>query len=290
MTTNTLGQQPIDGIKPTDDDLQLWGVTTLLKALSAEGLVYWACQQTADAAIETADYLPQRIETEGRDEVAKWLRDARFRQPKDRRSDADLGTAVHKWLEEYVLSGVRPDADEEMRPMCEALDRWLQEWQPEWHASEVTVYNPDLGYAGTLDGIFTIGGTKVVYDLKTTKNHLDSRGKRKTPYPETALQLAMYRYAPYAAVWRPRRFEKYRRRYYALSPDEVAQAATVPEVDGAVCLHVTPEDALAFPMRADEQVFRYCRYLIGVARWHFQASKDAVGDPLVAPAREEVAS
>lgn len=294
----TLGQQPIEDATPEDDDLTLWSWTSIIGVLEKKGLQFWQGEKAALAAIHQQATWRGMLDDEGdacehlgADEcqAVKWLRDAAFRKTPGERSDTDLGTAVHEWLKSYVLTGVRPEADEEMRPLCEALDRWLEAWQPEWHASEVVVYHPDLGYAGQLDGIFRLGGQQLIYDLKTTRKHADSRGKRKTPYPETALQLAGYRYAQFAATWRPRRYERWKRRYYTLSQAEREMALPVPEVDGGVCLHVTPEDAVAYPIRCDESVFRAAKFVIGAAKWHLQDAKDSIGDPLVPPEREEVA-
>lgn len=64
----------------------------------------------------------------------------------------------------------------------------------------------------------------------------------------------------------------------------------LPEVDGGLCLHVTPEDALAFPMRCGDDVYRAWRFVIGAARWQLQESSGAVGDPLMRPDREEVSA
>lgn len=295
-----IGQPPIEAAKPTDDDLQLWSWTSIIGVLEKKGLMYWQGEKAALAAIHQQATWQGMLADEGDRcahesadtcQTVKWIRDAAFRRTPGERSDAELGTAIHSWLEEYVLTGTRPDVDDEMRPMCEALDRWLDEWQPAWEASEVVVYHPTLGYAGQLDGIFTVDGQRLMYDLKTTRKHLDSRGKRRGPYPEVALQLAGYRHAEFAATWRPRRYERYRRRYYLLGQEEQQMAVPVPEVDGGVCLHVTPVDAQLYPVRCDDEVWRSARYVIGAAKWHLEQSKDAIGDPLVAPAAgaEEVA-
>lgn len=286
--SQALGQEPTDVRKPDDDDIRLWSVTTLIGALDKPALVYWSANKTAEAAVDDANvWMP--MADKSRKEAVDWLSKARYRTADGERSATELGTVIHKWLEEYVLTGTRPEMDEEMRPMCEALDRWLEAWQPEWEASEVTVYHPDLGYAGTCDGFLKMDGVRFIYDLKTTKEHLDSKGNRKGPFPEVALQLAAYRYAAHAAVWKPRRYERFKRRYYLLSDEERQMAASVPEVDAGMCLHVTPEDAQAYPVRCGPEVFRAWKYVIGAARWQLQDGKDAIGDPLVPPAREGVA-
>src|SRR5690606_2430853 len=146
-------------------------------------------------------------------------------------------------------TGRRPDVDDEVRPFLDQFDRWLQRFSPVYRATEVTVYHPDLGYAGTLDALLSIGdhgspaipGTDAVEfigDYKSTRNVEDSRGQPTKPYPEqVALQLAAYRWAKYAAVWRPRRHERFRRRYYLLSPAERAMAQPVPRVDTGLVIH-----------------------------------------------------
>ena len=55
MTTleSDIGQEPIEVDKPDDDDLSLWSVTTIIGALDKPALLYWAAQQTADAAIDS---------------------------------------------------------------------------------------------------------------------------------------------------------------------------------------------------------------------------------------------
>ena len=95
------------------------------------------------------------------------------------------------------------------------------------------------------------------------------------------LQLAAYRWAKYAAVWRPRRLEHFRRRYYLLGPDEQAMAQPVPEVDTGLVIHITPEACEAFPIVCDEDVFESYLAVQDAARWVYRTSKHAMGEPLV---------
>jgi hypothetical protein len=84
-------------------------------------------------------------------------------------------------------------------------------------------------------------------------------------------------------VWRPRRIEKFRRRYYLLSEAEQQLAEPVPQVDGGVCLHITPSSCEAYVVRCDQEVFLAFAYCIEAARWAFDLSKDVIGEPLEAP-------
>ena len=309
-TTPTLGQPAEDNATEQDDDLRLWSVTTLIGCLDKPALLYWAAEQTAAAAVSIADSLPQRIEEDGPEEVVKWLRDARFRRPKGRLSNASLGTCAHAACEEYALTGQRPDDDhladiikaeggarfngvaaetEVLNRMLDRFDEWLQRFQPSYQATEVTVYHPEYGYAGTCDGFLTIDGVRLIIDYKTSREGYDGRGNAKTPYPEAALQLAAYRYASHAAVWRPRRIEKFRRRYYLLSDAERDQAVPVPEVDAGAVIHLTPDHCEAFAVRCDERVHDAFLYVVEASRWVNGLSKEVIGMPIAPSSTEEVA-
>ncbi len=273
--------EPVDVTKPAAGDQEFYSVTTVIGCLDKPALQYWSAEQTAIAAVSVAGSLSQRIEEEGEEQVTKWLRDARFRRPKDQRSAAELGTEVHAACEEYALTGIRPETDDEVRPFLDRFDEWLQLWQPKYHAVETTVYSPKYGYAGTLDAIVEIDGQMLLTDYKTSKKSVDGYGKPTKPYPEVALQLAAYRYAELAAVWRPRRYEKYRRRYYLLGPEEQAMAVPMPGVDGGMAIHISPEHCTAYPVRCDPTVYDAFLYCVEAFRWTADLSKTVIGKPLV---------
>jgi hypothetical protein len=299
-----LGQPAIEDASAQDDDLQLWSVTTILKVLEKSGLIFWSAEETAKAALHfeatwrgmLADDDPNCLHRDSDCPALKWLAEARFRRPKGLRSANELGTDIHTAVEEYALTGVRPVVDDEVRPFLDQFDGWLQRFSPSYQAVEVTVYHPELGYAGTADAFLTIGGhgsptlpgtdaIRYLGDYKSTRKARDSKGKPTSPYPEQdGLQLAAYRHAKYAAVWRPRRLEKFRRRYYLLGPDERAMAVPVPEVDTGLVIHITPEACEAFPIVCDESVFEAYLAVQDAARWVFQMSRTVMGDPLL-PAR-----
>lgn len=267
-------------VEPEKADLRFYSVTTLIGCLEKPALLYWAAEQTAELAVKTHRSLGARIEDEGEEAVVKWLRDARFRPQKGQRSASELGTDVHAAIEEYALTGVRPEVDDEVRPFLERFDEWAQEWQPVYLAAEAAVYNLTYGYAGTLDAICTIDGQTVIVDYKSSRKSVGSDGKPSKPYPEAALQLAAYRHAEFLATWRARRFEKYRRRYYLLNDDEKGLAVPMPEVSGAVVLHLTPEHADLYPVRTDAEVFTKFLHTIECFGWAQEVAKTVIGSPL----------
>jgi hypothetical protein len=310
VTVAELGQEALDVTSADADDLIMWSVTTIIGALDKPALMYWTGEMTAIAAIGQqatwrgmlTDCDTDCTHSSARECAAvKWLRDARFRRPKDLLSATDLGTAVHALCEEYALTGARPDADRigaEVRThggpgvkvalevpvlstMLDRFDEWLQRFTPSYQATEVAVYSPTYGYAGQADAFMTVDGFRAIADYKSTREPRDAQGKPKTPYPEVSPQLAAYRYAEHAAVWRPRRTAKFRRRYYLLSPAERAMAEPVPEVDGGLCIHITPESCEAFPVRCDRSVHQQFLFIQEAARFQFETSKNVIGQPLV---------
>jgi hypothetical protein len=268
-----LGQPAQEIIKPGADDLTLWSVTTVLGILDKPGL---------------AKTLSQRVEEDGEDNVVKWLRDARFRRAKDVLSDTEFGTHVHKLCESYALTGIKPDIDVGLfgedaanaQACLDRFDEWLETFQPSYQATEVAVYSPRYGYAGTADAFLTIEGTRLIVDYKSSRRSFGADGKPSRIYPETALQLAAYRHAEMAAVWRPRITTQFRRRYYTLSPAEQAMAVPVPRVDGGLAIKITPQHCIAYPVRCEERVFEAFLFVLEAARFQFNEASGVIGEPL----------
>jgi hypothetical protein len=282
--TTALYLPPVDAPKAEPEDLRLWSVTTIIGVLDKPALLYWAAEQTALAAIHQQatwhgmleDDAPTCRHEDSDCQAVKWLRDARLRKRPGVRSATELGEAVHAACEQYALTGTRPEVDDEVRPFLERFDEWLQRFGPSYQAVELTVYHPQLGYAGTADAFLTIDGVRYIADYKTSRR-ADGGG----PYPEqVGLQLAAYRHAAFAAAWRARRYEQFRRRYYLLSPAEQALAVPVPEVDTGLVIHLTPVACEAYPIRCDEPVWEAYLAVQDAARWVFQDSKQVMGEVL----------
>jgi AraC-like DNA-binding protein len=278
-STPTVALGEID-VEPQEEDERFFSVTTIIGALDKPALLYWSAEETAKLAVVSRSSLTRRVKEEGEEAVIKWLRDARFRPPKGYRSATALGTAVHDAVEQYALTGLRPEVDDEVRPFLEQFDRWAQVWQPKYLAAEAAVYNRTYGYAGTLDAIAEIDGQTVLLDYKSSRKSTGSDGKPSGPYPEVALQLAAYRHAEIVATWRARRFEKYRRRYYLLNEAEAIIGEPMPEVDGCVVLHLTPEHADLYPIRADDAVFEKFLFTLECFGWLQGLSKQVIGKPM----------
>jgi len=300
-----LGQPALEVEGPDPADLQLWSVTTILGVLEKRGLMWWAAEQTALAAIDEQPSWQGLLAGTSRDAAIDWLRRAHTRRQKDKLTATTLGSIAHSMFESYALTGTRPTKEEVAEAVHAAggddidlvgetnvlghllnqFDGWLQRFSPAYQATEVTVYSPTYGYAGQADAFLDIEGTRFIVDYKTSRSAKDSQGKPRVPYPsEVGLQLAAYRNAEFAAVWRPRRFEKWYRRYYLLGQAEQDAAVPVPEVDGGLCIQVTPEACESYPIRCDQEVHRAFLFTLEVFRWVQETSKSAMGQKLEATA------
>lgn len=279
----------VDVGKAAAGDDRLWSVTTILKSFGdSEGLIQWTASTTAKAAVTKIKTLATMAE-EDPDGAVTWLKDQRFATAKGQRSATKLGTAAHAAFEYLVVTGARPPMgtplnegvmDAEIVPYLDSFERWLDAFQPEYLAAELTLYNVERGYAGTADGFAVVDGIPVIIDYKTSKESFDGRGNRKKPWTDVALQLAAYKACPSAAVWRARKFEQWSRRYYLLNADERELAVPAPEVDGGLCIHVTPEHCDVYPVEIGPDVFEAFLYAMEAARWSLETSKTVLGEPL----------
>ena len=68
------------------------------------------------------------------------------------------------------------------------------------------------------------------------------------------------------------------RRYYVLS--EEMHTEPMPQVDGGVCVVISPEDYLVVPVDTSERIWKACRHMLQVARFQVETSKDVFGSPI----------
>ena len=254
--------------------VELVSATTLIKdALgTSPGLVNWAVNTTAEAAYDRQAILRQFHEDGDRAGAIKWLRDQRFAKTG---AAAARGTDVHRVAEQLHLGNVI-EYDEAIEPYVAQYTRFLEDFSPQFMLAEAPVYNLTFKYAGTLDGVAVIDGRQLVVDLKTTAHGPDS-GKSRPPFPEVALQLTLYRRAELVGLLADRKEIQYRR-YYVYDPE--AHAEPMPEVEGGVCIVVSPEDYMVVPVDTSERIWTYCRHVIQVAKFQTEQAKTVFGPPI----------
>lgn len=185
-------------------------VTTVLKAEAKPALVQWAVDQTAGYAVANAASLLNRSE----DYAFKFLRYFYAKQaPIEGNVDlnsyyngvrddaADMGTAIHEWIQADIVPGLQfPDLSKQGEPFWQMVDQW-ELWKKGKeiipHYTERTVWNEELGYAGTFDGVWEINGRYTLMDIKS------SRGL----YSSTWMQIAALFNAP--ELFEPQDDDKY---------------------------------------------------------------------------------
>lgn len=161
--------------------VQAPSVTTILSVLDKPALPRWAAKVTAEYAVANRDSWT------GLDEAAAvdLLKGSPWR---DSTKAAAAGTDAHTYAEDLLLG--RRSLDDEFSPpgvgdeITNVRDL-IATVRPEPLVVEATAWSHKDCYAGTLDGIVLVDGAVCLIDWKTSKD----------VYPETALQLAAYRYA-----------------------------------------------------------------------------------------------
>lgn len=175
--------------------------------------------------------------------AVQWLKKAPY---EDRDAAGAKGTKVHEAFEEYLKAGTVPEIDDlDVAKMVDDLVDMCGVYGIEWERSEQTVFNSEVGYAGTMDGIITIqfpGETerrRCVADIKT------SRSANKAEY---ALQLAALKYG-------------------ATIVHDDGSEESMPETDEiGVILWVRPEqDPQILPAVLDDTTFQHFKFCVAMA-------------------------
>lgn len=265
------------------EPLKLWSVTTLIKLGlgTSEAIINWAVKTTAAAAIDQRRVVAAMLEAGDRDGAIEHLANVRFRKSgRARLRGTDLHTAA-----EAIALGVPPPIPEGGEPYIEHYVKWLERFEPRFLMSEAPVYNVTQHYAGTLDGIMELAGVPVVFDIKTTE-HPPGGDKARPPFPEVALQLAAYARAEVVGVLSEQRYAS-GRRYYLY--DATAHHEPMPQVQGALCIVLSPYDCNAVPVRIDDDVWRAFLHVRECARWQVDTSRNLFGPPLAVRAEEAIA-
>jgi len=161
----------------------LFSVNEQFKLLAKPGLEAWKDSELAKAAYAEP---PRPGETE--QEYCRRVKALRYSRTC---GAADLGTAVHKGIED-VLCGVTTleSADKNYLPYIRPAVEYIREKKFEIEHLERVVVSEKHSFAGTCDLIGkTPNGQSFIGDWKTKKS---TPGKPFEPYPENKWQIASY--------------------------------------------------------------------------------------------------
>lgn len=177
---------------------------------------------------------------------------------------SDLGTRIHALAEAHILG--KPMAEDlEAAPYVEQYEKFLADFDvditKDIEATELTVANPALGYAGTLDllvwlhldGFIPGQPCKVNPDGKRSLWLIDLKSSATRPagsvYPEYALQLAGLRAA--REIW---------------LPDDTV--APMPKgITGAACLNLRQSTYALIPLPTGNAEFDAFKGGLAMTKW-----------------------
>lgn len=178
-------------------DRKFISVTTALKVLDKPALVGWAARTVAE---EFMNALPTAVKaSRSKQTREQFIRDIKGSPYAKRDKAANRGTDVHEAAEAHIL-GKPHTVDPDIQPFVDQLLDAIETLGLTFEASEATVANPEIGYAGTLDieaKVTALDGALTLIDIKTG----DESKKVDVWYLEYGLQLAALRHCP--ELWMP---------------------------------------------------------------------------------------
>jgi hypothetical protein len=246
-------------------ELVVPSVTTILGNLNKPALPNWAAREVARYAVE---HIPS-WENLPPDDAVDLLKGAPYRNMKRK---GNIGTAVHETVDLWMAQKIKvPDYaglelpavdDLDLLPYIAGAIQYLNSHVHRVLHSEVTVFNRQYEYAGTVDAIVKLhNGAVCAVDWKTSNNI----------YPEHALQLVAYANADFIGA-------------------NDGTELVFPQITEAHVVHL-PGDATfkAHPVKLTERAFRTFVALRSVQKWRDDYEADAF-DSVLEPIEATVAT
>lgn len=216
------------------------GVTSVIGTLNKPFLVGWAAKMAAEFVVDNiGSVMP--LAMSDRAAAIELIKGASRRYTAKR---GEVGTAAHEVFETVARGRKVGRLHPEMTPYATHFAEFIAKFKPEFLMNEETVWNGEVGYAGSFDTILRIDGENVIVDYKTSASI----------YPEVGLQLAAYRYATELIGGRP-----------------------LPQIDGGAVLHVTSDGWKLCPVRCDESVFEIFKALRKAFEWDASMKNHILG-------------
>jgi hypothetical protein len=174
--------------KYTINEIELPSVTTILDVLDKPALRQWS----ANCA---CNYIKENYYDKiHRDILYELLNEAKYAYKNVSKEALDIGSTVHKMIEDYIKTGKDQNSDnEKVQNGFLAFLEWEKENIKKWIKSEHEVYNFDIGYAGTLDAIAELKNNKIyVIDFKSSKGFYDGYDMQIAAYRMSVKDIDIY--------------------------------------------------------------------------------------------------
>lgn len=211
------------------------GVTTIIgNGMPKKALMYWSARTVAEfVADNRADV--ERFWDLGRGPMVAALKETPWQK---RDTAAVRGTDVHD-LAEKLLHGEEVDVPEHLSGYVTSCVDFLDDWGLVPDLTERPCASRRWRHAGKFDFIGKVrDGRTLIGDWKTTASGI---------WPETCLQLAAYRYSEFYI-------------------DDDGTETDVPQVDGAIGVHLRDDGYSVYEMRADYDTYKAFLHVAYVAR------------------------
>ena len=158
-------------------------ITTVI-AQGTTSLDGWHSYMAASAVVKHPG-LPQALGNAS--QLKTIVQEASRASERYRDAAAERGTRVHHYCEQVALRALeQPHQVAEAREalaqhgehqFADRFDEWWQLYDVQPVAAEITIWNQELGYAGTLDLVARIGGRLCLIDYKTKNTDRDGQVK-----------------------------------------------------------------------------------------------------------------
>ena len=158
-------------------------ITTVI-AQGTTSLDGWHSYMAASAVVKHPG-LPQALGNAS--QLKTIVQEASRASERYRDAAAERGTRVHHYCEQVALRALeQPHQVAEAREalaqhgehqFADRFDEWWQLYDVQPVAAEITIWNQELGYAGTLDLVAKIGGRLCLIDYKTKNTDRDGQVK-----------------------------------------------------------------------------------------------------------------
>lgn len=174
----TLGGKPITG------------VTTIIGIINKPWLVPWSAKMVVEWIREHATKkFSEEFQTTMYTLSDQQLDEAKFSHQRKKEKAGDIGTKVHKWIEDFINAKINKTTPPEIQPEFYHITRNFVQWsidnKVKFIASEKRLYSKTYWYAGTMDFVCEIDGKIWIGDIKTGSGIA----------PEAFFQMAAYQNA-----------------------------------------------------------------------------------------------